>query len=65
MPATQGRIIQTGSWIVNGMPAGLMFRETKKDQHFSDYDPFLLHTVRGHYMKPLEFKLNEHQKSLR
>jgi len=39
------RTIQASSW-VNGMPAGIMFREGKKGANFGDDNPFLLHTVK-------------------
>lgn len=65
LPVAQGRIIQTGSWIINGMPAGLIFREGKNGTHFTDYDPFLLHTVNGGRMNTLEFRLNQKQRDIR
>lgn len=45
MPSAQGRIIQTSSWVINGWPAGLAFREAKANETFGDGNPFLLHTV--------------------
>lgn len=47
LPAAQGRIIQTSSWMVRGMPAGLAFREGKIGHHFEDSNPFLLHSVKN------------------
>ena len=46
LPAAQGRIIQTSAWIINGMPAGLAFREGKAGKHFEDANPFLPHIVK-------------------
>lgn len=45
MPVAQGRVIQTSSWVIDGMPAGLAFREGKAGDNFGDLSPFLLHTV--------------------
>ena len=46
LPESQGRVIQTSSWIVNSKAAGLNFRETKAGTHFSDNSPFLPHIVK-------------------
>lgn len=46
LPVAQGRVIQASSWIVNGLPAGLAFREGKAGENFGDMSPFLLHTVK-------------------
>ena len=46
LPVAQGRVIQASSWIVDGMPAGLAFREGKAGDNFADTSPFLLHTVK-------------------
>ena len=55
LPVAQGRVIQTSSWVVNGMPAGLAFREGKEGMFFEDMNPFLPHVVKGYQMKPLKF----------
>jgi hypothetical protein len=39
-------VIQASSWVIDGMPAGLAFREGKAGENFGDLSPFLLHTVR-------------------
>lgn len=46
LPVAQGRVIQASSWIIDGMPAGLAFREGKAGENFGDLSPFLLHTVK-------------------
>lgn len=45
LPVAQGRIIQAGSWIINGLPAGLSFREGKAGTFFEDLNPYLPHIV--------------------
>lgn len=64
-PITGERIIQTSSWIVGGMPAGIIFRDGIEGEHFEDSNPFLLHTVRGKTAEPFNFKLSKTQKKLR
>ena len=46
LPEVQGRVIQTSSWIISGMAAGVNFREGKAGTHFSDKSPFLPHYVK-------------------
>lgn len=65
LPEAQGRIIQTGSWVINGMPAGLGFREGKAGTFFEDMNPFLPHVVKGRGAPPLEFKVTSKQRDLR
>jgi len=59
LPHAQGRIIQTGSWIINGMPAGIIFREGAIGKHFEDSNPFLLHTVRGRKAATFNFRMTK------
>ena len=47
------------------MPAGINFREGMAGFDFTDGDPFLLHTVTGKHMNPLNFKMTERQAELR
>ena len=49
MPAAQGRVIQTSSWIIGGMPIMLAFREGKEGENFGDMSPFLQHTIIKQY----------------
>jgi len=65
LPHAQGRVIQTGSWIINGMPAGIIFREGKAGKHFEDGNPFLLHTVRGKNAGTFKFRMTKEQQRLR
>lgn len=58
LPTAQGRIIQASSWVIDGFPAGLMFREYKANENFNDQSPFLLHTVsKGTGKQPINFKM--------
>ena len=41
MPQAQGRQIQLSSWVIDGLPAGLAFREGKSGENFGDDNPFL------------------------
>ena len=41
----QGRVIQTSSWVVKGLPAGINFREGKEGTDFADKNPFLPHKI--------------------
>ena len=47
LPVAQGRVIQASSWIIDGMPAGLAFREGKAGDNFGEMSPFLVHTVKN------------------
>ena len=49
MPAAQGRVIQTSSWMIGGMPSILAFREGKEGENFGDNSPFLQHTIIEQY----------------
>ena len=46
LPSAQSRVIQASSWVIDGMPAGLAFREGKKGENFADSSPFLPHYVK-------------------
>ena len=46
LPTAQGRVIQTSSWVINGLPAGINFREGLEGTDFSDMNPFLPHVVK-------------------
>ena len=59
LPEAQGRIIQTSAWVINGMPAGLAFREGKAGTFFEDMNPFLPHVVKGAQGPQLELKLSD------
>jgi len=65
LPVAQGRIIQTSSWVINGMPAGIIFREGISPKPFEDSNPFLLHTVRGAQPSTFQFKMNKNQQKIR
>ena len=66
MPSAQGRVIQASSWVIDGMPAGLAFREGKQGQRFGGRTPFLLHTVEKQAdIGPYKFKMNSQMKKLR
>lgn len=56
----QGRIIQTSSWMIAGMPAAIVFREGKQGDHFEDTNPFLLHLVKDDISTP-ELALKHNQ----
>jgi len=47
------------------MPAGINFREGKAGHHFSDSDPFLLHTVKGTTSPTFNFKVTSAQRAIR
>ena len=47
LAADQGRIIQTSSWMIGGVPAAIIYREGKEGHHFEDINPFLLHLVKN------------------
>ena len=66
LPSAQGRVIQASSWVIDGMPAGLAFREGKKGENFGDISPFLLHTVEQESnIGPYKFKMNNQMQKLR
>jgi hypothetical protein len=48
-----------GSWVIGGIPAGLAFREGKEYEHFTESNPFLLHTVRGRNANNFIFKMTQ------
>lgn len=71
LPKVQGRVIQTSSWVIGGMAAGINFREAKAGTIFGDMSPFLPHIVYNsgvERMRDSEFelyvKLNKWQKEL-
>lgn len=39
-------MIQTSSWVIAGMAAGINFREAKAGTHFGEMSPFLPHYVK-------------------
>jgi len=45
LPEAQGRVIQTSSWVIAGVAAGINFREGKAGTNFADMNPFLPHLV--------------------
>lgn len=47
------------------MPAGLAFREGKEGTFFEDMNPYLVHVVKNHKPKILDFKYNSNQESIR
>merc|ERR1712196_594577 len=65
LPSAQGRIIQTSSWVVGGMPASIIFREGRAGRHFEDSNPFLLHTVRSETADPFNYRLSDNQRAIR
>lgn len=65
LPVAQGRVIQTSSWVIKGMPAGLAFREGVAGTFFEDASPYLVHSVRESQGKALDFELTPNQNNLR
>jgi len=62
----QGRSILTCSWVVSGMPAGLIFREGKATEHIADANPLLPHIVyKTNSNYKLKLKSSIKQKALR
>lgn len=58
-------MIQASSWIIDGLPAGLAFREGKASENFGDMSPFLLHTVkRDSSAKAYNFIQTDEQKKI-
>lgn len=58
LPTAQKRVIQTSSWVIQGVPAGINFREGKEGTDFMDTSPFLPHFVdpdRSGYDRNLKF----------
>lgn len=47
LPESQGRVIQTSSWVISGVAAGINFREGKAGTDFADKNPFLPHYVKN------------------
>lgn len=47
--------------MIDGLPAGLAFREGKDGENFGDMSPFLLHTVNRRDYKQQKFDFNQTQ----
>lgn len=60
----QGRVIQVSSWVINGEPAGLAFREGKAGTDFYDSSPFAPHVVKGAHA-PGQFEMTNAQSTFR
>ena len=59
-------MIQASSWVIDGMPAGLAFREGKLGENFGDTSPFLLHTIKkDKNIGAYNFNMNTKMKKLR
>lgn len=65
LPGAQQRTIQASGWVINGMPAGISFREGKLGSNFGDDSPFLLHEVKKQSGASYRFQRTSRQASLR
>lgn len=66
LPTVQRRVIQTSSWVVKGVPAGINFREGLKGTDFTDINPFLPHKIENSKDEySYNFKLSRQQYELR